>query len=69
MSFSTRWNLIKPDIGAAGAGHSWGVSAKGAFDLDQPHSWGSVFAELVSFMGLFRERLIQHRFRVVPPRS
>ena len=35
--FSTRSNLIKPDIGADVAGHSWGVSAKGAFDLNQLH--------------------------------
>ena len=32
MSFPIRWNLIKPDIGTAGAGHPWGVYATGAFD-------------------------------------
>lgn len=35
----------------------------------RPHSWGSVFAELVSFMGLVFTTLIQRRFRVIPPRS
>ena len=34
MSISTRRNLTKPDIGTAGAGHSWGVSATGSFGLD-----------------------------------
>jgi hypothetical protein len=39
------------------------------FGVFLPHSWGSVFAELVSFMGLVFTTLIQRRFRVISHRS